>query len=265
MKKTNLIAITAGAAAVLIFIAVALYLNITPKLKLKSRLDELINETYTYSVDYSMKGMDFGILGDELEGNICGSKGVDILYGDISNNGYDYLELYVDSQAQMIFNVEPLFDSIVEAVEEKTGLSLSLVKLYIGDLNISKEQIEEVTGKEIFDLSESLSGKNAEWAAYALQRIKDTDDIDKLLGDDALYFSISMEDGSSYLIIGIPKSEDEKKISVEIFYGEAVAKFVGTYEPGDVPDMEMPQPTMSDSTIAVLHEIYAYWMELQEN
>lgn len=159
-----------------------------------------------------------------------------------------------------------------KTVEEKTGLSLSRTSL-LGDINISPEQIEEITGKDIATLSdagvssdmlENLAGAGADHMAYILKRIKEVNEEDKLLGDDAIYFSITLEGVDSSIIIGIPESKEDKRVSLEVFYDDITWKLVGEYELKDVQQRKMPEETLSDRTIAVLREIYLFWTEAKE-
>ena len=76
MKENNkhiilvlgLAALTAVAAAVLTCVL------LMPKLMLGRRLNEILKDTYTYKAEASVAGVDMGILGDEFEGSITGSR-----------------------------------------------------------------------------------------------------------------------------------------------------------------------------------------------
>ena len=86
MKENNkhiilvlgLAALTAVAAAVLTCVL------LMPKLMLGRRLNEILKDTYTYKAEASVAGVDMGILGDEFEGSITGSRSNDVIYGSIS-------------------------------------------------------------------------------------------------------------------------------------------------------------------------------------
>lgn len=98
MKENNkhiilvlgLAALTAVAAAVLTCVL------LMPKLMLGRRLNEILKDTYTYNAEASVAGVDMGILGDEFEGSITGSRSNDVIYGSISYKGFECLEIYVE-------------------------------------------------------------------------------------------------------------------------------------------------------------------------
>ena len=91
MKENNkhiilvlgLAALTAVAAAVLTCVL------LMPKLMLGRRLNEILKDTYTYNAEASVAGVDMGILGDEFEGSITGSRSNDVIYGSISYKGFE--------------------------------------------------------------------------------------------------------------------------------------------------------------------------------
>jgi hypothetical protein len=266
--------IIAAIIAIAVIVAgVMIYLNIQPKLKLKAALEEIVNEDFKYSLDYTIEGLDSSLFEGNPEGNISGTKDSDLLYGIVSFHDFEAVELYMDTDYNMIFNVEPLFNSAVESLQDKIGISLPLMQNLVNDFYVSLDQIEEITGKDIITISdtgissdvfESISGEDVSKVAYVLKQVKNTDEIDTLLGEDALYFSITFDDNDSYMIVGIPKNQEKKQLSVEIYSNEATWKLKMDYELGTVEPKQMPEVTLSDSTIEVLKKIYSYWEEYNE-
>lgn len=110
MKENNkhiilvlgLAALTAVAAAVLTCVL------LMPKLMLGRRLNEILKDTYTYNAEASVAGVDMGILGDEFEGSITGSRSNDVIYGSISYKDFECLEIYVENDGKVMLNIEKL-------------------------------------------------------------------------------------------------------------------------------------------------------------
>ena len=68
-------ALILGLAAVIAVVAAVLTcVLLMPKLRMGNRLKELLKENYTYSAEVSVEGMDFGLLGDSLEGELAMSR-----------------------------------------------------------------------------------------------------------------------------------------------------------------------------------------------
>ena len=73
-------ALILGLAAVIAVVAAVLTcVLLMPKLRMGNRLKELLKEDYTYSAEVSVEGMDFGLLGDSLEGELAGSHSTDVI------------------------------------------------------------------------------------------------------------------------------------------------------------------------------------------
>lgn len=264
--------VSAFVICIFICIIIGILIYNSSKLKLISRLDELINNTYNYTVNCTIDGLDSPFLGEQFKLKIIGHKGTDILYGQIKSDAFNYMELYVNSKGNMIFNVEPFFKSILSIVEEKFGRSLSIFNFMLNDINISLEQLEEIIGKDIITISDAgvtsdvfkdIIQNNTSKITYSLKREKNLDEEYKLLGNDAIYFVIEFDDNDSSVIIGIPDSNMDKEICVEIIYGDLSWKFVGEYMLAADQGIEMPEETLSDTAIDVLKKIYSYWDEVK--
>ena len=93
MKENNkhIILVLGLAALIAVAAAVLTCVLLMPKLMLGRRLNEILKDTYTYSAEASVVGVDMGILGDEFEGSITGSRSKDVIYGSISYKGYECL------------------------------------------------------------------------------------------------------------------------------------------------------------------------------
>ena len=196
MKENNkhiilvlgLAALTAVAAAVLTCVL------LMPKLMLGRRLDEILKDTYTYNAEASVAGVDMGILGDEFEGSITGSRSNDVIYGSISYKGFECLEIYVENDGKVMLNIEKLFESAVNKAEEKTGLPLDFIRNKLTDFTISSSQIEDITGEKLVTMADAgVTHNTLEEFVQAVKLLSSFKQIKaedmaaeyKLLGDDA--------------------------------------------------------------------------------
>ena len=89
----------------------------------------------------------------------------------------------------------------------------------------------------------------------------------QLIGAEAEYFLLSLNDGNTRVYVGVPKDREDKRTALVVEYtGEGkeqdaesvVWKLALNYEPGDVKDMEIPGETLSEDAIGILKKIYGY-------
>lgn len=260
------------AAVIAVAAAVLTCVLLMPKLRMGNRLKELLKENYTYSAEVSVEGMDFGLLGDSLEGELAGSHSADVIYADVSYKGFEYLEAYVSADGKVMLNVEKLFESAIARAEEKTGIPLDFMKSRLTDLTISSDQIEDITGVKLVTMADAGVTQNslqefiqAMKLLSAVKQVK-ADDMAaayKLLGDDAMYFMLKLKDGMTKVYIGVPKDKSDKSTSFVVEYtgdeSDAVVwKIKLDYEVGDVGEIEIPDETLSKETVEILKKVYGY-------
>ena len=149
------------AAVIAVAAAVLTCVLLMPKLRMGNRLKELLKENYTYSAEVSVEGMDFGLLGDSLEGELAGSHSADVIYAGVSYKGFEYLEAYVSADGKVMLNVEKLFESAIARAEEKTGIPLDFMKSRLTDLTISSDQIEDITGVKLVTMADAGVTQNS--------------------------------------------------------------------------------------------------------
>ena len=247
-----------------------------PKLMLGRRLNEILKDTYTYNAEASVAGVDMGIFGDEFEGSITGSRGKDVVYGNVSYNGFECLEIYVENDGKVMLNIEKLFESAVDRAEEKTGLPLDFVKSQLTDITISSSQIEDITGEKFVTMADAgVTHNSLEEFVKAVKLLSSFKQINsdamsasyKLLGDDARYFMLELKDGMTKVYIGVPKDKSDKRTSFVVEYtGDGVAAGADTivwkikldYEIGEVGEIDVPDETLSKETIELLKKVYGY-------
>lgn len=275
-NKKHILLVLGLAALFAVAAAVLTCVLLMPKLMLGKRLNEILKETYTYTAQASVEGMDMGMFGDKLEGEIAGSRGDDVIYGDVSYNGFEYLEIYVENDGKVMLNVEKLFESAINKAEEKTGLPLDFMRNNLTDLTISSSQIEEITGTKLVTMADAGVTHNsleefvkAVKLLSAVKQVK-TENMSasyKLLGDDARYFMLKLNDGITKVYIGVPKDKSDKLTSLVVEYtgdGKAdgadaiVWKLKFDYELKEVEKIAVPQETLSKETIDFLKKIYSY-------
>ncbi len=275
-NKKQVLLVLVLAAVIAVAAAVLTFVLLMPKLLLGKRLNEILKETYTYTAEASVEGMDMGMLGEKLEGEISGSRGDEVIYGDIAHNGFEYLEVYVDNAGNVMLNVEKLFESAISKAEEKTGLSLDFMKNKLTDLTISSNQIEDITGTKFVTMADAgvtynaleVFVKNVKLLS-SFKQIKADNMMTayKLLGDDARYFMFELKGGMTKVYIGVPKDKNDKTTSLVVEYtglekaddADAIVwKIKLNYEISDIGQIEVPKETLSQDTIELLKKIYSY-------
>lgn len=271
-KKISRILMIVFALAVVM--ALAGYALLKDKLTLKNRMDDLIQGNYAYTLDYQIDGVESDYGKNSIRGTVTGTKGETILYGKIAVEEKDAVDFYMSmEQAKTVWNLKPMFETIKEELKEVplVGQLISLVP--VGDFYISDDQVAEIFGNNRVSLADAgisgdflkqLEGENRFHLAQAIQRRKDLPESEMLLGEDALYFEIKLEQYGSTILLGIPKDAKEKKLMLIISSEEITWTVQGTYEPAAnvTETMAIPQETLSEDQVALLKKIYEYWKEI---
>ena len=275
MKENNkhIILVLGLAALIAVAAAVLTCVLLMPKLMLGRRLNEILKDTYTYNAEASVVGVDMGILGDEFEGSITGSRSNDVIYGSISYKGYEWLEIYVENDGKVMLNIEKLFESAVNKAEEKTGLPLDFIRNKLTDFTISSSQIEDITGEKLVTMADAgVTHNTLEEFVQAVKLLSSfkqikTEDMAaeyKLLGDDAGYFLLELKDGMTKVYIGVPKDKTTSFVVEYTDDGAAagadaiVWKIKFDYEICEVGEIAVPDETLSKETIELLKKVYGY-------
>lgn len=275
-NKKHIILVLGLAAVIAVAAAVLTCVLLMPKLMLGRRLNEILKDTYTYNAEASVAGVDMGIFGDEFEGSITGSRGKDVVYGNVSYNGFECLEIYVENDGKVMLNIEKLFESAVDRAEEKTGLPLDFIRNKLTSLTISSSQIEDITGERLVTMADAgVTHNTLEEFVQAVKLLSSFKQIKaedmnaeyKLLGDDAGYFMLELKDGMTKVYIGVPRDKADKRTSFVVEYtGDGVAAGADTivwkikldYEIGEVGEIDIPDETLSKETIEILKKVYGY-------
>lgn len=274
--KKHIILVLGLAAVIAVAAAVLTCVLLMPKLMLGRRLNEILKDTYTYNAEASVAGVDMGIFGDEFEGSITGSRGKDVVYGNVSYNGFECLEIYVENDGKVMLNIEKLFESAVDRAEEKTGLPLDFIRNKLTSLTISSSQIEDITGERLVTMADAgVTHNTLEEFVQAVKLLSSFKQIKaedmnaeyKLLGDDAGYFMLELKDGMTKVYIGVPRDKADKRTSFVVEYmGDGVAagadnivwKIKLDYEICEVREIDIPDETLSKETIEILKKVYGY-------
>lgn len=275
-NKKHIILVLGLAAVIAVAAAVLTCVLLMPKLMLGRRLNEILKDTYTYNAEASVAGVDMGIFGDEFEGSITGSRGNDVIYGNVSYNGFECLEIYVENDGKVMLNIEKLFESAVDRAEEKTGLPLDFIRNKLTSLTISSSQIEDITGEKFVTMADAgVTHNSLEEFVKAVKLLSSFKQINsdamsasyKLLGDDARYFMLELKDGMTKVYIGVPRDKADKRTSFVVEYmGDGVAagadnivwKIKFNYEICEVREIDIPDETLSKETIEILKKVYGY-------
>jgi hypothetical protein len=260
VKKKSAFIIAGVVCGLIIVVLGLLYAAFYPKLCLMRRLGQLSKQEYTYSITYDTEGAGKDFLGNDVSGTITGEKGDGIIYGQITNQGMSYFDFYIDKDLNTIFNIKPLFESMLNQIQESTNLPLSLLLSSIGDICISGEQIESIVGNVAMP---DIGNMNFSDAAYTVTLLSDVSESDMLLGKDAYYFGIIIQEYEMNLLLGIPKQKNIKKISLQINQNNVTWRFTGEYQQTDDVELQMPEETFSEEAIDIARKIYEYYKKIK--
>lgn len=245
-------------------VAGGLYVQlIGPKMQLKKKLQEIKQNDLYYDLDITVDGIDIPIFGEHMEGKLHGRKYEDCLYGELSMQEVAYLKAYMEKDHDIMIDVKPYVESVLDEIGESTGFPVKKLFQKTGELNISLSQVEEITGKQAADFREKLeelylflASDDSENAAWLLKRQKKPGEEHELLGKDVNYYSISMEGKELEIWFGIPKNQNDARISLEINRGNEHCTLVGSYEIAVVEPVEIPESSIDENWITILKMIY---------
>nr|WP_296099174.1 hypothetical protein [uncultured Mediterraneibacter sp.] len=270
-KKRKIFVVISSCILILAVISIIAYCHFRPYVYLKRNMDNLLNKEYEYHIDCKVEGMNLRLLGNSFQGSIDGTKGTDVLYGNIKYKDSTYLKMYVDKNKKIIFDINPLIDGAVDKISKSSVLGEMLFGNITSDVKVSYDQIEYILDRKLdtiedngvsTDLIKDVS--KGKYTNYTLVLLKQVDENDKLIGDDAYYFELDLTEDNTRLIIGIPTDNKISEVSAKIYTDEITWSFVGDYSYKNVDEIEMPESTVSDKTIDMIRSIYEKYLKLAE-
>lgn len=250
MKKRVKIIISSIVVIILLLFAV-IYVKIIPLLRLKNTVKEITNTQYSYTADVKIVKSPLNIFDEQYEFNLNGQKSSDVLYGEFVYSDKEIIDIYVDSNMEMVFDITPIFDAVADEVEGTVGFSANLLKKALKQVTVSLSQIEEIVGQKV----DIAGDKNAD---YKISLEKNLDSSEKILGENAYYYRLSFDNKEDMIIIAIPQKSHDKEIYFKISSEKFEAGFIIKYELCDVGNISMPEPNVTDSMIETIKSLYQY-------
>lgn len=110
-------------------------------------------------------------------------------------------------------------------------------------------------------LEQIADGKKKDYTIFQNKKVESQD---RLLGDNAYYFDITLDDYDTKIRVGIPKKSQDNRISMMIYAGQITWSFVCDYIDAEIAEIEMPASTVSDDSIETLKSIYSMYLEWKE-
>ncbi len=190
---------------------------------------------------------------------IIGEKANNGLNGTVVYEAEDFLGFTADESGEVMLNVAPAVKAMVNMAKEKIGFSLPFsFGSFPEEMNISLDQIEMITGQRsespFLGVSGGLLSVDGSYIAKHLKEYKNIPKKEQLLGEKAVYYRLMMDDGN--VIIGIPTSSKEQRLSISIKEQSGTSHFVMDYHFQDVDSIEMPRESVSDETIKLIRQIW---------
>ena len=262
-KKRTWIIVVLGIVFFVLLAGGAAYMKMKPYLELKHTLNELKEKDYSYSLDYSISGIDF-IFGNKLlDGSINGEKAKDILRGEIQIENTEYLEVYVQKDGNLLFNLKPVFEILLDKIKESQGSStmLNLLSYALKDTYVSLEQIQSITGEKNVESIENVEVFSKLFSSYKIKKLEQPENTDREYLADAHFYQLTFENSDIVVVVGIPRKQKGKmylKATKDTLELEVDAE----YELKTIENLSMPVNTVSDRTISVFKKIYDLWGNL---
>ncbi len=246
-KRTKIIIISI--TVIILFIFAIVYVKMVPMLRIKNAVDEIKNAEYSYVIDAKVEKSLLNIISDEYQFSLQGQKSSDVAYGEFVYDDNEVLDIYIDKNSEVIFDLTPVFNLVFDKAEGTLGISVNLIRKALKQITVSLSQLEEITGKEI-----DISGGTK--IDYKISQEKKLDSSEKVWGDDAYYYRMTFDDND--ILIAVPKKSKVKEIYIKAVSDKFEGDFTINYELCDVENIEMPKPNLPDSMVSTMKSLYQY-------
>lgn len=219
-------------------------------------LQELTTEEYSFTAQVNTGEIqDIIINGTYSDGDISAA---------VSISGSEMADIYHSAEGETVYDIMPAVNSIAAEVDSILPFGLSVSSLLPEQVTINQEQLNELIGStDLTELTSSFEGIEPWQAVLALKTDRNIPESEALLGKDGIcYYRISIE--GAEVVIGIPESFSDRRVSVRAVTEEETVQIVFSYEETEVEEFVMPEVTVSDETISTLKQLYEYWQNLGE-
>lgn len=264
-NKKRRVWITVGVvvAILLLLAGVVSYIKMKPFLELKKTINELKEDDYTYSLDYTISGVGFVFGNQLLDGTIEGEKADEILRGSIQIANKEYLEVYAQKDGTFLFNIKPIFEIILDKVKEENGSSvaLNILSHAVKDTYVSLEQIQSITEEENVQSIEKVEVFSKLFSSYEVKMVEKPEKVERDYLTDANFFQLDFDNSDIVLTIGIPKSQNGK-LYLKASNGTLELEVDAEYQLKEMEKLSMPENQVSDKTISIFKKIYDMWRKL---
>lgn len=264
MKKNKIwIIVAAVVLVVLLIVGGVAYAKMKPYMELKNTVEDLTDKDYSYTLDYKISGVDFAFGNNLLDGTIEGKKAKNVVQGSVLIDDKEYLEVYANSDAQVLFNIKPVFDILLSSLEENGGApsAIKLLAFAIKDSYVSLEQIQSITGEEKVKSIENVEVFSKIFATYNMKKVEKPQELERDYLAEADFFQLDFENSGTVLLIGIPK-EENGKIYLKASQNNIELEVDAEYKVETIEELTMPEETVSDTTIDVFKKIYDLWKQI---
>lgn len=270
-KKIVLLIFTIVAIAV-----ITVYLYCKPYLRATQTVKELIDNDYSYSIECYIEGITLGE-GEYGEYTVYveGEKYDDQLRSYVYSKDNAYLEIFANTDGDIVFNLRPFFQFISNQVEDRLDINVGELVMDIEDTYISMKDIEEILDVDIVspdDFSDEGTDEekthkeedNEKSTKYKLKKIVEPDDINvDYEAENSYFFQLTLLDSGTKVVIGVPKTmTDEFYINME--KGDIRLEMYAEYDVDDVKEIDFPGSTFTEEQIQNFKAVYRLWLAGKE-
>ena len=248
----------------ILIVGIILGTKVAPYLALKNMVELLQNEDYTFQLNYSVTGAELPFGDYLMDGTIEGEKVDETLHGNFLIENQNALEIYANAGSECLFNITPVFERMLDAVDKVSPLPLGGLQGGLKDTYVSLEQIQRITMAE--DETETTNQKSmvtelTEAGSYSMKIVERPENADAEYLDDAKFYQLDFKKKDVSIILGIPKDESHIYLQISSVNAEMVGYL--SYQVEDLEAISMPETNVSDTTIEILHKVYQMWMSIQ--
>ena len=261
MKKRILIA-TIAIMSVLLVVFVTLFIVFYPKLQLKRAIHDLAYEEFTYAAEIEFETQKNSEQDIKYELAINGRKDNEVIYGEVNYQENVLFDLYVGQNKELVLDLSPGINNLLDAIGEKMSLPSGLLKLTMKQLVISYSQIERIISEtENSGVAKSLMVGIAalhdrlENGEFGVSQLKTLAKPDALMEKEAWYFNIVFDDLDTEMIVGIPKDAKNKEIYAKVVSSEFSIQCVLNYRVCELQEITVPKVNVADQTIDILKSV----------
>ncbi len=267
-KRKVILSVMVCVIVLSILTGVLLFIKYKPYIRGAMLAKSLVKEDYSFDMECYIKGVTFkeGEYG-QYRIKADGEKSDEVIHGYVYSDEMEYLEVWGDSNGNVMFNLRYMCEFISKYIEEAIGVDALGIDISMDDTYLSLEEVEEIIDKDIISINDfgmddySLFKEGDGTDRYEIEMIaapKDMNvDYDK---DSSYFFRLTLLDYGTKVIIGIPKAQEDTFLYVNMEREDMQLEIRFSYDFTEDVSVYLPESTFSEEYIEAFKRVYRLWM-----